>query len=397
MSGVALLAAGGTGGHLFPAEALALALRARRWTVHLATDHRAETYGRDFPAEAIHVIPSAKMEKSPVALAVALYRLAVGVRAARRLIKALSPDVAIGFGGYPTVPPLVAAAQLGVPTIIHEQNAVIGRANKYLAPRVTRIATSFTRVGKAQQFASKMVQTGNPVRPAVREAAAVPYPQRRPEDPFNLLVFGGSQGARVMAELAPPAIARLDGELRPRLRVTQQCRPEDMDQVTEAYRASGVSADLQPFFRDMPARLAASHLVLSRSGASTVAELGVIGRPAIMIPLPHALDQDQKANALILANAGGGWMVEQGEMTPDLLASDLAVLMRDPGRLAAAAAAARLTGRPDAVERLADLVEAVAARRPVAPDKVDGATAAPSDRRNDKATLMAALRQGVTP
>jgi UDP-N-acetylglucosamine--N-acetylmuramyl-(pentapeptide) pyrophosphoryl-undecaprenol N-acetylglucosamine transferase len=292
--------------------------------------------------------------------------LTTGVLASRKLVKAIRPNVAIGFGGYPTVPPMLAAARAKVPTIIHEQNAVLGRANKYLAPKVTKIATSFAKVGKAELFTAKMVQTGNPVRPAVRDAARIPYPARGVEDPFNLLVFGGSQGARVMAELAPPAIAKLDASLRARLRIVQQCRPEDMERVAAAYRAAGVAADLQPFFRDLPARIAASHLVLSRSGASTVAELGVIGRPAIMVPLPHALDQDQKANAMVLSSAGGGWTVEQRDMTPDKLAGDLAELILHPDRLASAAASARLTGKPDAVERLADLVEQTAAPAPQA-------------------------------
>jgi UDP-N-acetylglucosamine--N-acetylmuramyl-(pentapeptide) pyrophosphoryl-undecaprenol N-acetylglucosamine transferase len=365
MAGLALLAAGGTGGHLFPAESLALALSARGWRIHLATDHRAETYGQDFPAEAIHIIPSSKMERAPVALVSAVIKLGTGIAKARSVIRRIRPDVAIGFGGYPTVPPMLAAVWAKVPTLIHEQNAVFGRANKFLAPRVTAIGTSFARVGGGEAFVLTTVQTGNPVRPAVLDAARVAYPERGSADPFRLLVFGGSQGARVMAELAPPAIGKLEAALRGCLRIVQQCRPEDMEQVRDGYRAMGVEADLQPFFKDLPARIAASHLVLSRSGASTVAELAVIGRPAIMIPLPHALDQDQKANAQVLARAGGGWMVEQRDATPDRLAADLSELIGNPARLPAAAMAAKTAGRPDAVERLADLVERVAARQPV--------------------------------
>jgi UDP-N-acetylglucosamine--N-acetylmuramyl-(pentapeptide) pyrophosphoryl-undecaprenol N-acetylglucosamine transferase len=206
-----------------------------------------------------------------------------------------------------------------------------------------------------------MVETGNPVRPAVRAAASVAYPERLAGDTFRLLVFGGSQGARFMSDLVPPAVASLPEPLRGRLHITQQCRPEDIARVAEAYRAAKVVAELEPFFRDMPERMANNHLVVSRSGASTVAELAAIGRPAIMVPLPHALDQDQKANAEILAGAGGGWMIEQKDMTLDRLAADLAALIEDPARLVAAAKAARTMGRPDAVERLADLVEKVAA------------------------------------
>jgi UDP-N-acetylglucosamine--N-acetylmuramyl-(pentapeptide) pyrophosphoryl-undecaprenol N-acetylglucosamine transferase len=358
MPGVVLLCAGGTGGHLFPAEALALALARRGWRIHLATDHRVAAYGQDFPAGETHIIPSATPSGSPVAAAKAVWRLARGFVAARRLVRSLRPAAAVGFGGYPTVPPMLAAARARIPTVIHEQNAVLGRANRFLASRVTVIATSFAKVGGAR--GRRVVETGNPVRPAVLEAAKVNYAARGASDPFRLLVFGGSQGARFMSDLVPPAMAAIPQDIRSRLRVVQQCRAEDMARVAEAYRGMGVAAELQPFFRDMPARIAGSHLVICRSGASSVAELAVIGRPAIMVPLPHALDQDQKANAGILARAGGGWMVEQREMTPLRLARDISELIENPERLAVAAAAARRTGRPDAVEHLADLVERVA-------------------------------------
>ena len=365
MSRIVLLCAGGTGGHLFPAEALAVALAARGFTVHLATDERVESYGHAFPAEAIHRIPSATITKSPVAAARAILRLGRGYLAARALVRRLKPVAAVGFGGYPTLPPMLAAARAKIPTVVHDANAVLGRANRFLAPRVTAIATSLPKVGGAEMFAARIVETGNPVRPAVREAAATPYPARAAGEPFRLLVFGGSQGARFMSDLLPPAAEALAEADRRLLRVTQQCRPEDMERVAAAYRALGVEADLQPFFRDLPARIATSHLVVARSGASTVSELAVIGRPAIMVPLPHALDQDQKANAEVLARVGGGWMIEQRDMTPDRLAHDLSDLIQHPDRLAAAAVAARRVGRPDAVDRLADLVERVAAGRPL--------------------------------
>jgi UDP-N-acetylglucosamine--N-acetylmuramyl-(pentapeptide) pyrophosphoryl-undecaprenol N-acetylglucosamine transferase len=365
MAGTVLLCAGGTGGHLFPAEALAIALKARGWRIHLATDHRAESYGQDFPAEEIHIVPSATLRRTPVALAKGLVRLGQGMLVARRLIRAVRPAAAVGFGGYPTVPPMLAAARARVPTIIHDQNAVLGRANRFLASRATAIATSFGKVGGADGWQGRMVETGNPVRPAVRRAAAIPYPRRGAADTFKLLAFGGSQGARFISELVPAAVARVPDELKSRLAIVQQCRPEDLDTVAGSYRASAVTAELQPFFSDLPTRIAASHLVVSRSGASTVAELAVIGRPAIMIPLPHALDQDQKANANVLARAGGGWMIEQREMTPDRLAGDLAELIANPERLAAAAEAAKHVGRPNAADRLADLVQRVAEGAPV--------------------------------
>jgi UDP-N-acetylglucosamine--N-acetylmuramyl-(pentapeptide) pyrophosphoryl-undecaprenol N-acetylglucosamine transferase len=368
MPGLALLSAGGTGGHLFPAEALATVLVRRGWRIHLATDHRVDTYARDFPAEEIHVIPSGTFGRDPVAFARALRDLSRGYLKARRTVAAIRPQVAVGFGGYPTVPPMLAASRAGIPTVIHDQNAVIGRTNKFLASRVTAIATGFPKVKGAEMFVAKTVETGSPVRESVRVAARVPYAARAVGDPFRLLVFGGSQGARFMSDLVPPAVATLPDAVRRLVRVTQQCRPEDIDRVREAYAQMGVEADLQPFFDDMPARITAAHLVVSRSGASTVAELSVIGRPAIMVPLPHALDQDQKANAEVLARAGGGWMIEQRDMNPDRLAGDLADLVADPDRLAQSAAAAQLIGRPDAAEKLADLVERVAERKPLKGD-----------------------------
>ena len=367
MRGVILLCAGGTGGHLFPAEALAQVLIDRGWRVHLATDERVEGYGKDFPAEAIHIVPSATITRKPVEAYRALMTLWRGYLAARKVIGELNPAAAVGFGGYPTLPPMLAASRMRVPTVIHDANAVLGRANRFLASRVTAIATSQPQVGGAERFTARIVETGNPVRPAVVKAAEVSYPLREADGRFRVLVFGGSQGARFMSDLVPPAVAKLSAAHRDLLRIVQQCRPEDMDRVKAAYKELGVNAVLQPFFRDLPERIAASHLVICRSGASTVSELTVIGRAAIMVPLPHALDQDQKANATVLVRAGGGWMIEQKDMNPERLAEDLVELIDNPEKLAAAAAAARLIGRADAVDRLADLVERVAERQPLRP------------------------------
>ncbi len=342
-------------------EALALELKKRGWRIHLATDHRAETYGQDFPAEETHLIASATLTREPIAFVKGLLRLAQGIVQAWSLMRRLKPAVAVGFGGYPTLPPLFAASRSHVPTVIHEQNAVIGRANGFLAPLATAIATSQAEVRGTDKVKAKIVQTGNPVRPAVLAAAQTPYPALAANGPFRLLVFGGSQGARFMSDLVPPAIALLPEAERKRLKIVQQCRPEDMARVKATYDGLGVDACLAPFFHDLPQRIADSHLVVSRSGASTTAELTVIGRPAIMVPLPGALDQDQRANAMVLAAAGGGWMVEQKDMTSERLAADLGRLMADPAQLSAAAAAALKCGRPDAVARLADVVERVAA------------------------------------
>lgn len=363
MPGPILIAAGGTGGHLFPAQALAGALKQRGWQVHLATDHRAEAFGQDFPAEAVHTVRSGTMSREPLALARGIVLMGYGIMQARKLVRDLQPEVAVGFGGYPTIPPMLAATWAGVPTVIHDQNAVLGRANRFLAPRVTRVAVSVEGVGGDQPFAARVVVTGNPVRPAVVAASATPYPMRRADEPFRLLAFGGSQGARFLSEVVPAAVSLMTADIRQRLQIVQQCRPEDIDDVAAAYRKLKVAAELKPFFTDMPARIAASHLIVSRSGASTTAELAVIGRPAVMIPLPHALDQDQKANAMVLAQAGGGWLMEQRDLSPARLAGEIMRFVREPERLEKAAAAARSIGRSDAVDRLADLVEQVARER----------------------------------
>ena len=358
-----LVAAGGTGGHLFPAEALAAALIKRGIAVHLATDRRAERYGGGaFAADAIHIIASATVRgRNPLALAGTAAMLGFGLAQAWTLIGRLDPAAVIGFGGYPTVPPVLAAVWRGVPSLIHDANAVIGRANRLLAPRVDAIGTTFPEVFRAEPvLAAKATLTGNPVRPAVVAAAAKPYPATH--DPFRLLVFGGSQGARIMADIVPAAVGLLDAGLRTRLSVVQQAREEDIDRVRKTYAGVAVAADIAPFFADLPERMAASHLIVSRSGASTVAELSAIGRPAILVPLPHALDQDQFANAGVLAGVGGAVRLVQDEFTPQRLAAEIAALAAAPERLNKMAAAARTVGRLDAAERLADLVLKVAER-----------------------------------
>lgn len=357
-----LLAAGGTGGHLFPAEALAAALHRRKIAVGLVTDPRAARHAGAFPAEAVQVIPSATIRsRNPVSLAMTGAILAYGFSKAWLTLPRLRPAVVVGFGGYPTVPPLLAASYRDIPTVIHEQNAVMGRANRMLAPRVRAIATGFPGILNSEPaLAAKATHTGNPVRPAVIEASAVPYPPFEATGPVQLLVFGGSQGARVMADVVPAAVERLEPRLQMRLKVTQQARAEDVERVRAAYARLQVAAEVAPFFADLPARMAASHLVVARSGASTVAELAVVGRPAILVPLPHALDQDQRANAGVLMQAGGAIRLDQDEFTPDRLAAEIAALAAEPGRLAAMAAAARSLGAPDAADRLADLVLRVA-------------------------------------
>ncbi len=364
--GIVLLAAGGTGGHVFPAEALAYKLKERGYSVHLVTDSRAERYAGKFPADEIHVVPSATIgSKNPVAVARSLWTLWSGMRAAKKLIARLKPVVVVGFGGYPTVPPLLAATRLGVPAMVHEQNAVMGRANKALASRVQAIAGGFLPEGGGQ-FPDKTVTTGNPVRPAIIDAAKMPYSPSNPGEAFNLVVFGGSQGAQYFSKAMPTAISLLEEGLRDRLRITQQVRSEDMGMMSACVAQLKMAADTAPFFTDMAERLAAAHLVICRSGASTVSEISVIGRPAVLVPYPHALDHDQAANAAALAATGGAKVIPQAELSPEKIASILTHAMKDPEKLARMAAAAKQAGKPDAANLLADMVEAIAARRTIA-------------------------------
>ncbi len=353
-----VLAAGGTGGHLFPAEALTHVLQKRGHRVELITDRRAIEFAGAFPAEAVHAVPSGTPTRPGlVAKAEALLELAKGVLAARTLLGRIKPDIVVGFGGYPTVPPVLAGSLIGTPTLIHEQNAVVGRANRFLSGRVDVIATGFASVGGLSQAArAKCVHVGNPVRPAVIHAASRAYVPPVAGGDLHVLVFGGSQGARVMADVMPPALEKLPPDARGRLVIVQQARVEDDRRVRQTYERLGVRHQIQPFFKDLPERMAEAQLVISRSGASTIAELGVIGRPSILVPLPGALDQDQAANARSLEAIGAAQLIPQPEFTPNRVAAELSRLLADPSGLAAQARAARSAGIANAAERLADVV-----------------------------------------
>jgi UDP-N-acetylglucosamine--N-acetylmuramyl-(pentapeptide) pyrophosphoryl-undecaprenol N-acetylglucosamine transferase len=356
-----VLMAGGTGGHLFPAMALAQELRRRGHDVRLMTDHRVTAYGDKFPATATYIVPSATPSvRNPIKFAVAAVKLGWGALVARRTLKAIRPDAVIGFGGYPVFPPFLAASFLKIPGILHEQNAVMGRANRALAARAAVIALTFPETLKAEAFKSKSQLVGNPLRDRVNAVVNTPYPPIDGE--IRLLVTGGSQGARIFADLVPAAIATLPETLRTKLRITQQARPEDLDRVAEAYRQSKVNVELQAFFDDLPERIAKSHLVISRAGASTVTELTAIGRPALYVPLPGSLDADQRNNARHVEAAGGGWIVEQATVSPQSLGTRLQSLFGDPEALRRAAAAAKSLGQPKAVAKLADLAEGLASR-----------------------------------
>jgi len=357
-----LLAAGGTGGHLFPAEALGVELIKRGLRVRLATDARALRYSGLFSRDTIDVVPSETVRsRTPWSLARTGVMLAAGTAVSLNLIRRLKPRAVVGFGGYPTLPPLLAARLYGVPGIIHDANAVLGRANRYLARRASAIATSLPGVlDRDPSLSGKTTTVGTPMRPAILAAAAVKYTAPDSTGPFRLLVVGGSQGARVMADIVPNAIERLDPSLWSRLILTQQVRQEDMSRVRAVYDRLGIQAELSPFFSDLPARLASHHLIVSRSGAGTVAELAAIGRPSILVPLPGSIDQDQFANAGVLAEAGGALRMVQADFTPERLAAEIAALAAEPARLTAMAANARSVGRLDAAEKLADLVMKVA-------------------------------------
>lgn len=354
MKGVVLLCAGGTGGHLFPAEALAHELIARGFEVHLATDERAQRYSGSFPAKQTHVIASATLSgTNPLALAHAALALWRGYRQALAMLKSLRPLAVVGFGGYPTLPPMWAAIRLGIPALIHDANAVMGRANRLLAKGVRTIAMGFggTASGK------NVIVTGNPVRPAVLAAAKLGYPKRSASQAFNLLVFGGSQGAQYFSQALPQAVALLAPAQQRVLRIVQQARAEDEAALRSAYATGGINAEIAPFFTDMADRIAKAHFVISRAGASTVSELAVIGRPALLVPYPHALDHDQAMNARTLAEGGGARIVEQRELDPKRLSIILAKAIAEPRGLAEMAEKAKRSGKPDAAARLGDCVE----------------------------------------
>ncbi len=355
--GPIVLATGGTGGHVFPAQALARALIARGYRLVLVTDRRGSAYGGLLGDLETHRIRAAGISgRGLTAKISAVLQLGLGLLQARRLLKQLGPRAVVGFGGYPAVPTMVAAAQLRFKTVIHEQNAVLGRANRVLAPRADRIATAFDTVAMLQEAdAGRAVRTGNPVRPEI-VAAARPYQVPAGDGPIEILVTGGSQGASIFAEIIPAALAALPAEIRGRLRVTQQCRESDLDAVRGSYAEGGIEADLATFITDIPERLARAHLAICRSGASTVAELAAAGRPAIMIPYPHAIDDHQRENAARLCDAGGGWHLPQADANAAALSALVGRLLAEPAKLQRAAACAARIGVPDATERLADVV-----------------------------------------
>ncbi|TWA66163.1 UDP-N-acetylglucosamine-N-acetylmuramylpentapeptide N-acetylglucosamine transferase [Azospirillum baldaniorum] len=353
-----ILAAGGTGGHFFPAEALARELLARGEAVALVTDKRGQAFGDSLPEVTVHRIRSAAPGGNLLAKMNAAWQMGLGLLGANALMRHLKPAAVVGFGGYPSVPTVYAAAQGRVPVMLHEQNAVLGRANRMLAAAARRIAVAFPEVASVKaEHRSRLVRTGNPVRPAIAAQRDAAYAVPGAGGPVRILVMGGSQGARVFSEVIPEALGRLPTELRARIHLAQQCRPEDLEAARTAYAGMGLGGlELESFFRDVPDRLAACHLAITRAGASTIAELTCIGRPAILVPYPHAMDDHQTANARQLAAAGAAWVMAQPDFTADALAARLTALLESPDALTAAAQAAHGWGMADAARRLADAV-----------------------------------------
>jgi UDP-N-acetylglucosamine--N-acetylmuramyl-(pentapeptide) pyrophosphoryl-undecaprenol N-acetylglucosamine transferase len=350
-----VLAAGGTGGHVFPAEALASQLRERGIEPVLFTDRRGVSFGGEMQVRRIR--GGGLAGQSSWGRVKSLAELATGLTQAGWALRLLSPGAVVGFGSYASVPSVLAASFLGIPTVVHEQNALLGRANRLLARRADRIATAFETVGALPKgMGHKLVRTGMPVRAAFARLRERSYQPPEGTGPIRLLILGGSQGARIFGEVVPPAIDRLNARLRSRLIISHQCRPESLTDVENAYRRIGVGAELAPFFDDVPSRLASAHLLIARAGASTIAEMTAVGCPSVLVPYPYATDDHQTANARAVTDAGGGWLMPQDLLTAEGLAARLDDLFLRPAQLSAAAAAARAVGFDRAAARLADLV-----------------------------------------
>ena len=361
MSGrIAILAAGGTGGHLFPAQALAETLAARGWRIVLATDERGAQYADKFPAEErIGLSASTYRSGDPVGMLRAGVRVARGVLQARTALKRLDPAVVVGFGGYPALPTMLAAISARRPTVLHEQNAVLGRVNRLIAPRVSAVACAFpTLMMATPQVKKRAVVVGNPIRPEIQPLYSTVY--KRPTKEIRILITGGSQAARLLSELPPASMQLLPEALRARIKVQQQTRVESIDTARRAYAEAMVDAEIAPFFRDMAGRLGEAHLIIGRAGASTCCETAVAGRPSILVPLKIAADDHQTYNAKVLTEAGAAVVIREDDLTVESLADALKALLSQPGRLAEMAAAAHGVAVPDAADRLADLVERTA-------------------------------------
>jgi UDP-N-acetylglucosamine--N-acetylmuramyl-(pentapeptide) pyrophosphoryl-undecaprenol N-acetylglucosamine transferase len=355
-----VLAAGGTGGHMIPAHALAEELRGRGHGVLLITDERGRRFPGIFEQVPVHVLPAGRLGGGPIGWLKAVGAVARGRAEAKRLYREHRPDAVIGFGGYPAFPALLAASALRIPTILHEQNAVMGRVNRLLAGEAEAIGTAYGRVERLKpRYRDKTVLIGNPVRDEIARLGELPFPPFDGVAPLKILVTGGSQGAIVLGQVVPEGLGMLQPSLRHRLQVVQQCRPDDIERVRCQYAQLGIPAELMTYIEDMPAKLADAHLVIGRAGASTIAELTVAGRPAILVPFAAATDDHQTANAREMVEAGGARAIAQDGFTPRVLARQIEALAMDPVALDNAAARALTVGRPHAARDLADLAERI--------------------------------------
>ncbi|MGB4107225.1 MAG: undecaprenyldiphospho-muramoylpentapeptide beta-N-acetylglucosaminyltransferase [Alphaproteobacteria bacterium] len=355
-----LLSAGGTGGHMTPAQALAQDLKSRGFDIELITDERGAKYRHLFGDMKVHVVRSGTFTAGTMGKLKGAANLGVGFGQALMLILKLKPKLVVGFGGYPSVPGVYAAQKLGISTVIHEQNAIIGNANAFLARKAGRIALSLPVVqGLDDSERMRAIVTGNPVRPEIAALYTQPYPNLGHDTPLRIFVMGGSLGAKVFGNIVPQTLAKLSVEYRQRLYIAQQCRQDDMESVRRMYEIAGIKADLRPFFDDVAGELARTHLIIGRSGASTVAEVTTAGRPAIFVPYPHHKDQQQKMNADTVADAGGAWVMTEDGFTPDALLARIETFLQNPSILFRAAEKARECGKPDAARKLGNLVTAM--------------------------------------
>ncbi|HEX4801550.1 MAG TPA: undecaprenyldiphospho-muramoylpentapeptide beta-N-acetylglucosaminyltransferase [Sphingomicrobium sp.] len=356
-----VLAAGGTGGHMIPAHALAAELKSRKHGVLLITDERGARFPGLFTDVPVHILPAGRLGGGPIGWLKAAGAVVKGRGEAKRLYREHRPDAVVGFGGYPAFPSLLAASGMHIPTVLHEQNAVMGRVNRLLAGDAEAIGTAYDQVDRLKpKYADKAVLIGNPVREEIARLGELPFPPFDEIAPLKILVTGGSQGASVLSKVVPAGLGMLAPQLRRRLQVVQQCRPEDIERVRAQYAELGIPAELMTYIEDMDAKLADCHLMIGRAGASTVAELTAAGRPAILIPFAAATDDHQTANAREMVKAGGARAIQEADFTPDVLARQIEALAMDPVALNNAAARALSVGRPHAARDLADLVERIA-------------------------------------
>ncbi|MEJ7925508.1 undecaprenyldiphospho-muramoylpentapeptide beta-N-acetylglucosaminyltransferase [Sphingobium sp. AN641] len=365
-----VLAAGGTGGHMIPAHAVAQELMSRGHHVALVTDDRGAKIPDIFERAQVHILPAGRVTGNPRSWASGVRGIMAGRAMARRLNETFRPTAVVGFGGYPALPALLAALADGIPTAVHEQNAVLGRVNRLLAARVDAIATAYPAIERLKdKYADKVHLVGNPVREEIKALRDEDFPALTDESVFRVLVIGGSQGATILSSVVPEGLSLLPVGLRRRLQVTQQCRAEDIERVRKVYAEMEIPADLATYFNDVPEKLGWAHLVIARAGASTLAELTVAGRPAILVPLPSAMDDHQTANVREMVDAGGARSIPQSKFTAVELAKQIQKMAMEPGALVNAARRARACGRPDAARDMADLLESIG-QAPIVNDPV---------------------------